>query len=588
METPQEYPQEQPQEYPRRAEDNCATCGADQWYLDAGTKLCENGHEDEANDRPDDDFDDQFGNLGRRAVAGKEEKENVDLRPTSKEAVALYLLGLQTILRKQVSWLIETQGVDPELETVCKNLWELRVFKLPWMPRKELDDSSDSDSDLDSDSNENGNEARDDGFSSQTDTDSAESLQGASTTDEEEVEADDEGYKMDLRRKSKVWDWSDRDALPVVSDTLAILYLGCVLRKEPIRIGDIFKWAKNDHLPYLGALILLPPSHREVLPLWAHRALLDKPATLRGTELYFDVMTLMLGYHKNYSMVFPKIPIARRLLRYVEELALPPAVYMATQDICARADLGFTFPTERGRDASTLSKFFRNKPQSLIQLPEALLVAAMVVAVKYIYPLDKIERFPVDENDPLTLKMDWATWERSFTPPENTDVRPRRLDFKNLAPKEIEAMSSDDMDDYLTWYENARVDRIRSKYGDADIKGLFPLGPSNKPNPVVKERSYQDLAEEQEEQIKKIMKLVHSAMTVVEPRDGDNVLRIGSLYQPLRKPKHAEGVTKRFYQVVAEMSGLGFRHLVAVVYKLESILKEKDAEERRARKKNKA
>jgi hypothetical protein len=37
-------------------------------------------------------------------------------------------------------------------------------------------------------------------------------------------------------------------------DTLALVYLGCVLRQEPVRIADLFRWAKNNQIPFLGAV----------------------------------------------------------------------------------------------------------------------------------------------------------------------------------------------------------------------------------------------------------------------------------------------------------------------------------------------
>ena len=43
-------------------------------------------------------------------------------------------------------------------------------------------------------------------------------------------------------------------ALPGVMDTLALVYLGCVLRQEPVRIGDVFRWARNGQMPFLAAV----------------------------------------------------------------------------------------------------------------------------------------------------------------------------------------------------------------------------------------------------------------------------------------------------------------------------------------------
>jgi hypothetical protein len=54
-------------------------------------------------------------------------------------------------------------------------------------------------------------------------------------------------------RKSMSWA-GEVWALPGVMDTLALVYLGCVLRQEPVRIGDVFRWARNGQMPFLAAV----------------------------------------------------------------------------------------------------------------------------------------------------------------------------------------------------------------------------------------------------------------------------------------------------------------------------------------------
>lgn len=141
-------------------------------------------------------------------------------------------------------------------------------------------------------------------------------------------------------------------------------------------------------------------------------------------------------------------------------------MHKATQELCARLNLEFTFPTRRRQNDNFLSAPFEDhEPHSLLDLPDGLLVAAMVVVVKYMYPVDKIERMPQDPDDPLTLRMDWAAWGETFVQRGQTGLG--RLDFEkldrfeNLDPQKIWTMSQDDIDEYLTWYEKARVDKTR-------------------------------------------------------------------------------------------------------------------------------
>jgi hypothetical protein len=62
---------------------------------------------------------------------------------------------------------------------------------------------------------------------------------------------------------------------------------------------------------------------RDRLPAWAHRALLTRYAKFEGSELHRAVMTLMLGYKKNFGLVFPAVPVPQSLLFYLKDLALP-------------------------------------------------------------------------------------------------------------------------------------------------------------------------------------------------------------------------------------------------------------------------
>jgi RNA polymerase I-specific transcription initiation factor RRN7 len=63
--------------------------------------------------------------------------------------------------------------------------------------------------------------------------------------------------------RTKVQDWTcgrpDDWKPPKIIETLAMSYLGCLLMRLPVRIGDIFRWAKANEIPYLGAVSLIRP-----------------------------------------------------------------------------------------------------------------------------------------------------------------------------------------------------------------------------------------------------------------------------------------------------------------------------------------
>lgn len=80
-----------------------------------------------------------------------------------------------------------------------------------------------------------------------------------------------------------------------------------------------------------------------------------------------------------------------------------------------------------------------------------------------------------------------------------------------------------------------------------------------------------------QEEIEARIKKVQSAMKTVSPRPdsestSQEIKRLGSDYRCYKHVDELEGSIKRFYEVVAEVSGLSVRGLVRAVYSLEQML----------------
>jgi RNA polymerase I-specific transcription initiation factor RRN7 len=137
---------------------------------------------------------------------------------------------------------VRKKGFPPELEAVCRDLWLLRVRGFPGLGR-ERDARGDG-------GGKDGKEREREGgglamFSSQVEG------RGGEMGGEGEVGEEEAG--LGWTRKSVSWA-GEVWALPGVVDTLALVYLGCVLRQEPVRIGDVFRWARNGQMPFLAAV----------------------------------------------------------------------------------------------------------------------------------------------------------------------------------------------------------------------------------------------------------------------------------------------------------------------------------------------
>lgn len=220
---------------------------------------------------------------------------------SGNEARELYLECLQLILRKQVAWLVGERRLPPELETVVRDLFDLRIRNFAGLKAKK-----DVATDL-----ESGADSGTDGelFSSQAGSDS----EASSATTRTSVS------------RAKSWtsepgqDWN----LPGLFHCLALCYLGCLSLSLPVRVGHIYDWARSDRLLFLGAFDAVPREMIDRLPGSYQRALLVKNASLQGGELHHAVLELVLEYHLNYEMAFPPVNVPLLVFHYLRELALP-------------------------------------------------------------------------------------------------------------------------------------------------------------------------------------------------------------------------------------------------------------------------
>lgn len=232
----------------------------------------------------------------------REDREKTTRHLSGNAARELYLECLQLVLRRQVWWLVHEQRLPSELETVVRDLWDLRIRNFAGLKKAPAADETEPESALDSGT---------DGelFSSQAGSESDASTVTTKTT----------------ASRAKSWtsepgqDWN----LPGLFHCLALCYLGCLSLSLPVRVGQIYNWAKSNQLPFLGALDEMPEELLDRLPGPYHRALTVRNAAFQGGELHQAALDLVLEYHLNYELVFPELNTPLLLLDYLKELALP-------------------------------------------------------------------------------------------------------------------------------------------------------------------------------------------------------------------------------------------------------------------------
>jgi RNA polymerase I-specific transcription initiation factor RRN7 len=159
------------------------------------------------------------------------------------QAKELYLECLQLLLRKQVYKLVSSRGFPAELETIVRDLWDLRIRGFNAV-------SSSRDRGM---AQDDGNAQREESASSPR-----EGIDRLAMYNTQTVDDTDGAIRGKGKSGIKIQDWicerSDDWKPPKVIETLAICWLGCVILRLPTRIGDILRMANAKLVPYISAV----------------------------------------------------------------------------------------------------------------------------------------------------------------------------------------------------------------------------------------------------------------------------------------------------------------------------------------------
>lgn len=452
------------------------------------------------------------------------------------------------MLRKQVAWLVRERRLPAELETVVRDLYDLRIRNFAGLKAAKEVGEGPAGTEL-----ESGADSGTDGelFSSQAGSESEGASSSATT-------------RTSVSR-ARSWtsepgqDWK----LPGLFHSLALCYLGCLSLSLPVRVGQIYEWAKSNRLLFLGAFDALPKEMTDRLPGSYRRALLVKIAALQGGELHQAVLELVLEYHLNYEMAFPPVNVPLLVFHYLRGLALPgksnsqerlfllqPAdyisveIYVHVRGMMRLLELEFSFQVQKKR--------FK-----LLDHPDVLLIACVVFSTKLLYPFDGIERPPVSYRDPSSMHMDWERWRELMWDAASEGLE--RREINGLQAEDIWTLSDRKIDDYLDWYEETQITEGRETQ---ELKELFPL--AQRQRRVARE----GLTEEQIDQRLRtaqtyIKSVAPSTMTV------GHELRTGDQHAVYRSVDDLSDTAKAFYGKAADISGLSLGKLVKAVNALE-------------------
>ncbi|WXC56313.1 hypothetical protein SNK03_002243 [Fusarium graminearum] len=412
--------------------ERCPECGARRWYLENGLRFCSNGHQVEGFIQFDIGDEVDAGNLGRVARKEKEVKEKELRHLTGQAGRNLFLESLQLILRNQLLWLIKSKGHREELETVVRDLWDLRT---------------------------RGGGALPVGGETQQETEQDEGL----TMFSSQPAVDDKSKECTLKKQqTRARSWNPEEnpdwPMPRMIDTLALCYLGCLLLRIPTAIGELCVWANAGRIPYKRSYYDLPQEMQDRLPSSYTRALkLPLRSSLKGIDLHNAVLDLALSYNYNYGMIFPAVNETPTLVHFVRQLSLPVEALVTAKSIVSVMRFSFQLPIEQSR------RFH-------IDYPEILLISIVLVAAKLCFPLGRHAPLLQVAGAEPNIRFDWTKWQKSIheliDPSQASGKDPN---FEKITVDQVTSMTAEELNDYF-----AHIASTIDKKNDSVVTRFFP------------------------------------------------------------------------------------------------------------------
>lgn len=398
-----------------RGGERCDECGARQWFAQDAIRYCRNGHRLEGFASHEADEDD-FGTQGKVSRKKKEARRKVAVKLTGDEGRELYLEVVQLILIRQVRWLVDAQGFPDDFAELVRALWTLRVRNLPLREHGADEEGKGNESE--------GGRPSSSWFSSQSETD-------VPSSDANLSDATARSWTPGARRRWK---------LPKLVDTLALCYVGCLVRRLPISTADFHAWAQKGDIEFLTALNQIPRNVRDRLPAEYHRALQVQDHLPLG-RLQNAVQLLIMSLKVNFDMTIPPLNHVPIIIRFITDLVLPIDVYSTMKSMTDILKVKFSYVSDSRRLRT-------------IDNPEVLLASLVVVSAKLLYSLDGVERPPINLHDPRRTRVDWEGWQKVIKEkPAKGYARLTRGEEYRVRAEDALKMNKTKIDDYMDWFE---------------------------------------------------------------------------------------------------------------------------------------
>lgn len=390
-----------------------------------------------------------------------------------------------------------------------------------------------------------------------------------------EAERTDDMAQKRKARKSK------NDAIPKLVDALSMCYIGILLLRLPVTVGDLYAWAASGDLIYYRAVRALSESMKLRLPFNYHR-ILDPQDILTPGAVQQAVLENITAFDRAFGMATPPINHVLILYRWIGNLALPLEVYSATLRLAKLLDLMFVYDIQARR-----SSRYR-----ILQYAESRLMGALVIATKLLFPLDNVKRYPKNPTELSALSMDWSNWSKARAEYKETIRSKTSLGYQEamqIQEKDILDMSDDRLDDYMDWYASVLAEetvREKGRIGkEAEFRRalhrLFPIERTRQNACDAMDIDKDAEPELEDERLRKVQSSLRPTRVKADVKSTElTVKRPGNSYKRYRNAGELEGYAREFYEEASDLVALPLGSLVKCVFILEKRLEKWENRER--------
>ncbi|KAF2220989.1 hypothetical protein BDZ85DRAFT_22548 [Elsinoe ampelina] len=506
-----------------------SNCGSRQFQIgEDGFTYCSEGHRQSQTGLVTADDDEGLQPTGRKSVR-KSQEDNDDAALTGREGFEHYLTCFQLILWKQARSFIEAIEAPPELESIVRDLWTLRLNALSDRLAT-TEDSLDAGSQM---------------FSSQ-----------------------DEGSNSENDRASRRTNKSEQSLLGV-TDGLCLIYLAALLLRLPVLPVQFHHMVEEGHVLYYRAIKDLDKGMTPKLEGRYH-SLFDPFSLLSIDRFRQEIDNTLRLFSAFFGLHAPALNHHLCLWRLISDLHLPVEIYAGTLRLARLLEMNFSFVTERSRWKSRTLEYV-----------DLRLAALVVATTKLLFPLDSRERPPKRPTEPAALAMDWNAWV-SVKQPEDQKPHSSFYGALRTTEKQVMEMSNTALDQYLSWFETMFTeDDVQATHGRAmrdanfkrSLRQMFPVDLSQASNSADTTKQVESRSDTTWD-TNIVTSKMRPVRVLAQTGPDEDINRPGGEYVRYMTARELppDSVVTIFYREVAAKMGFSVEHLCRSVYSVEKLV----------------